>query len=184
MKDTVQGKVADEVLQRPEIIEIGLMSFCVPPPTTGTLIMVSEELARFPEIKMSEDTLVYDVLREARRCEGIGRAIATILIGSKRIHEWEKETEAMPKKRPSLLKMLSRKGKEVLKEEEHPVSALACDLLDNASNRELQEAFAKLIQRLQLGDFFALTTFLNAINQTKPTMEVGEKKATTTASGQ
>lgn len=179
MKDTVQGKVADEVLQRPEIIEIGWMSFCVPPPTTGTLIMVSEELARFPEIKMSEDTLVYDVLREARRCEGIGRAVATILIGAKRIHEFEEKTKAKSEKRPCFLKRLFKETGE-WKEEEHPVTALARDLLDNAGNRELQEAFAKLIQRMQLGDFFALTTFLNAINQTKPTREVG----TTTASGQ
>jgi len=178
MKDTVQGKVADEVLQRPEIIEIGLMSFCVPPPTTGTLIMVSEELARFPEIKMSEDTLVYDVLREARRCEGIGRAVATILIGAKRIHEFEKKTKAQREKRPCLLSRLFGRKNET--KEENPVTALSRDLLDNASNRDLQEAFAKLIQRMQLGDFFALTTFLNAINQTKPTREVG----TTTASGQ
>lgn len=177
MKDTVQGKVADEVLQRPEIIEIGWMSFCVPPPTTGTLIMVSEELARFPEIKMSEDTLVYNVLREARRCEGIGRAVATILIGSKKIHEWEDKNMKTSGKRPGLLSRIFRKKED---EEEHPVDALARDLLDNASNRELQEAFAKLIQRMQLGDFFALTTFLNAINQTKPTREVG----TMTASGQ
>lgn len=178
MKDTVQGKVADEVLQRPEIIEIGRMSFRVPPPTTGTLIMASEELARFPEIKMSEDTLVYDVLREARRCEGIGRAVATILIGSKKIHEWEEKNAVSSGKRPCLLlRLLGRKNKA---KEENPVTALARDLLDNASNRELHEAFAKLIQRMQLGDFFGLTTFLNAINQTKPTREVG----TMTASGQ
>ncbi len=178
MKDTIQGKVADEVLQRPETIEIGRMSFRVPTPTTGTLIMVSEELARFPEIAMSEETLVYDVLREARRCEGIGRAVATILIGSKRIHEWEGNAEAERGKRP----LLFRRHK--CGREEHPVATLARELLDNASNSELQKAFAKLIQRMQLGDFFALTTFLNAINQTKPTREVGGKQTTTTASGQ
>ncbi|MGX8695364.1 MAG: hypothetical protein ACSW8D_03175 [Prevotella sp.] len=168
MNKTTQRRVADEVLQRPEIITIGGCVHKVAPPTVGTLIMVSEEISTLPELKLDMDNLINDVLREAKNCMAVGRAIAVLILGSKKI----REARLTPAAEPTLWQKIKFGKKKYEVTEPDPVEALSFELLDNASPHELYEAMAKLVQRMQIGDFFGLTTFLNGINTTKPTREV------------
>lgn len=174
-KKTIQGRVADEVLQRTETVTLGGKEYEVAPPTVGTLIMVSEEIASLPQLRLDSENLVYDVLREAKNCKAVARAVAVMILGSRMAANGAKTSET---ERGGIFARLCARRRE--KAKETPVDALARELLYSASPEEMQSAVAQLIQRMQLGDFFGLTTFLNAINQTKPTREV-EKK--TTASG-
>lgn len=175
MEKTVQGRVAEEVMQQPETITIGGRIYRVSPPTTGTLVMVSREIATLPKLSLDSENLVYDVLREAKNCEAVGRAVAVLIIGSKKLNEWTKKHEL---ERRGIFARLFGKRRE--NGGISPLDALSLEILDNASPNELQEAMALLVQRMQLGDFFGLTTFLNAVNHTAPTREVGKK---TTVSG-
>lgn len=51
---------------------------------------------------------------------------------------------------------------------------LAKTLLEELTPRDLHNLTAQLLQRMQLADFFGLTTFLIEINLTRPTREVVE----------
>ena len=174
-KKTIQGRVADEVLQRTETVTLGGKEYEVAPPTVGTLIMVSEEISSLPQLRLDSENLVYDVLREAKNCKAVARAVAVMILGSRMAANGAKTSET---ERGGIFARLCIRRRE--KAKETPVDALARELLYSASPEEMQSAVAQLVQRMQLGDFFGLTTFLNAINQTKPTREVGTK---TTASG-
>lgn len=54
---------------------------------------------------------------------------------------------------------------------------LSRELLENASPRELHNALAQLVKKIQVGDFFGLTTFLTEINLMRPTKVVTEQTA-------
>lgn len=189
MKKTIQGRVADEAMQRPETIILGGITYEVAPPTTGTLILASEAVAELPEIRLGEDTLVYDALREAKNCRPIGKAVATLILGSRRIKENEAERAETAQERKAderkcflskIFRNRSRYNEFHVVDDRPVVEILSEELLDNVPPSELNNGMATLLQRMQLGDFFALTTFLNAVNTTKPTRKVESK---TTASG-
>lgn len=152
-QQTIESRTASEVMQRGQDITIGGKTYSVAPPTVGTLILVSEAVAKIPRLTLNTETVVEDVLREAKNCRAIGDAMAVLILGSKRI--------SANRRFPACL--LAKRNEQ---------KRLARRILDTASPREIQEALAELVRRMQLGDFFGLTTFLNGINMTKPTAEV------------
>lgn len=165
--------MADELLQRPETIQIGGKEYIVSPPSVATLILVSEAVAELPELGLDPENIVRDVLREAKHCRPVGKAVATMILGARKAQEGPEEVTVEERFGPfGIFK------REVVKTIPAPLDELSEELL-YAPPAELQTAFAVLVQRMQLGDFFGLTTFLNGINVTRPTREVGK----TTASG-
>lgn len=171
---SIQSRVADEALERAEEIRIGGRTYRVAPPSTATLILVSEAVAELPLLDLKSDSLVTDVLREAKRCRPVGKAVATMILGARKAQEGQKEVTVEERFGPfGIFK------REVVKTMPAPLAVLSEELL-YAPPAELQTAFAVLVQRMQLGDFFGLTTFLNGINITRPTREV---RKGTTASG-
>lgn len=175
---TTEKRVAEEVLQRPETITIAGTEYEVAPPSVATIIMVSEAVAELPHMSLDSDNLVEDMLREARNCRPIGKAVAVMVLGAKRIREDEERrrearTHGWLHKLPLIGRMF-RRGRDT-----GLLGRLSEKILEDAEPKELQQAMAALIMRMQLGDFFGLTTFLNGVNMTKPTREVGR----TTASG-
>ena len=154
-KDTLERKVAGTVLQEKQTITIGNRKYKVAQPTAATLILMSVEVAELPRsMRLDNGEDFFNItIRDAKDCKALGRILATIMVGA----------------RPTLIGQLFSRLR---------IKALGWKLLARHSSRQLNETYPKLINNLQVADFFALTAFLSGQNITKAT------KAETTASGQ
>ncbi|MEG2281741.1 MAG: hypothetical protein RSB93_00770, partial [Rikenellaceae bacterium] len=83
MKKKIENKVADTILQEPQEVEVGGVKYSVAPPTTATLIRVSELVSEMPHIKMTSKNILYEVLNVAKDCRVIGDIIAVLILGDK-----------------------------------------------------------------------------------------------------
>lgn len=161
---TTETKTADAILQRVTEITIGEEVYKVAPPTLATLISVSDELSKLPDDMLDhankEEPATFITLRHARHAHGISRAISLLILGA-------------PAPFPSMLERVFRmlKGDQVEK--------LARKIEAKYGVADLAIALLRLIDRLEVHDFFALTTFLSAIRVAKPT----KVEQTTTARG-
>lgn len=161
--ETTETKTANAILQRPQPVTIGDKSYIVSPPSLATLILVSEELSKLPvELLTSEDeeNVTIHALRTARHAHGIARAIARLILGA-------------PSPFPSLMERLLNRFRH------DPTERLALQLAQSHSPRELAVGFIQLTERLEVGDFFALTAFLSALRVTTPTKEAKAGKTPT-----
>ena len=182
MAKTIEKRVAEELEQRPETITIAGREYKIAPPSSMTIVLVSEAVAELPQMGLDGDNLVQDVLREARNCRPLGKAVATMILGAKRIREDRENMEKTCEKKRSFFDRVFGRGAGYScgeRQETGLLGRLERELMEEATPRELHVAFADLVMRMQLGDFFGLTTFLSGVNMTKPTRKV----AKTTASG-
>lgn len=163
---TLEEMVADAITEQPNKIKLSDKEYVMNPPTVGTLILFSKEVSKIPKVSQNDETIDQFVLRTAKDMRCIGRAFATALIGAK---ELRKESKWYQK----VYRFLTRK-KSRLEE-------LTDELIDTLSTKDFFTLYNNIIKRMDVSLFFALTTFLAGINQTKPKREVEEK---TTASGQ
>lgn len=159
MGKTIESKVAKTILQKPETIKVGNETFEVAPPSTATLILLSEAVSKLPNYKLDEDRLFTEVLATAQDCKPLGEIGAILILGAKRINE-----------RRKLFGIINRKSEK---------DRLAQKLLTDLTPRELNEVIAKILQSLEIGNFFGLTTSLTEVNLLRQTRGV-----VTTASGQ
>lgn len=177
-KETLERKTADAILQRPQKITIGGKEYAMAQPTLATLVLVSEAIAALPEVSLNEDTLIVDVLREARNMRGLADIAAIMILGEKNLTTTERVTRTIEGK--SHLWGLWREADKTIEEEVviDRRAELAAELM-RADMRELNAAIGVLIRCLHTEDFFVCASFLTSINLTKPT----RKEATTTACG-
>lgn len=160
---TTETKTADALLQRTQPITLGDKTYDVAPPTLATLILVSEELSLLPQELFAQDPdedVTIAALRSARHATGLARAIALLILGA-------------PAPFPTLPQRLARLFRP------RPTDRLARQIAAQHSPRELALAFVQLTQRLEVGDFFALTAFLSALRITAPTTETKAGKTPT-----
>lgn len=179
VEKTLEQKVADTLLQRATEVKIGDRTYTAAPPSTATLILVSEAVSRLPHRKLDETNIVEECLAVAKDCRPLGEIAAILLLGARYINEMERTRQRV--KKSGLLGWFKRKCKDSTEETQITKDRLTDELLENYSPARLHSLIASLLQSMDLGDFFALTTFLTEINLTKPTREVVKK---TTASGQ
>lgn len=176
-KEKIETQVAKTILQQPEEIIVGDIVYKVAPPSAATLILVSEAAARMPQIKLDADRIVDEVLATAKDCRAMGEFIAIMILGAKNITETKKVVTKTEKKRfLGLITDVQESETEVVINQK---DELAKKLLEDMEPRELHNLTARLLQMMQVADFFALTTFLIEINLLRQTREV-----VTTASGQ
>ncbi len=170
MNKTIESQVADTVLQRRSEVEVGGVIYEVAPPTTATLILVSEEVSMLPQIEVNKETdILTETLRIAKDCSFLGDILAILILGANGITE----KKTITKKR---FFGLIEEETEIEIDKQKELSEL---LLRHKSPKELNELTAHILAGMEIGDFFGLTTSLIEINLIKPTREVG-----TTASGQ
>lgn len=167
---TIEQKVAKEILQMPEEIKIGGRTYEAAPPSIATLILVSEAISQLPRLELDNDNVATGSLRTAKDCRKIGEILAVLLLGAKHIREGQEMPQGGLHR---LFRWLSWRGRKDTVEE------LSGRLLEELSPHELQSLLARLLARMELADFFALTTFLQEVNLTRPTKVVNG----TTASG-
>jgi len=165
MPRTTERKVADTVLQRPKKIKIGGKDYRLARMTFATVVEMSAAISEIPEtIAESKENLVASTLHSAKDYGSTPRVIAVAMCGT-----W--------------LLMLGRFGHWLFR---LLVRRKAVRLGAKHSPMELNLAAQQLIQHAELGDFFALTTFLAGINMIKATKVEDEEQmqeTETTASG-
>jgi hypothetical protein len=112
-----------------------------------TLIEVSRLINKYPSIERERGNEVNQMLRIAKDAEPLGMIVATLITG------YEKGTIR------GFLDDIRRKQ-------------LARYILNNNSCKEVSEALVVLLAKLEIVDFFGITTSLSKINLTKKTKEV------------
>lgn len=176
MEQTIEQKVAQTVLQKPEEIKVGDRTYTIAPPSVATLILASGAISRLPHIKLDENKVLEETLSVAKDCTELGNIAAILILGAKHIDDIE-ESRHTEKKR-HLWGLFSTKHTVVTTETKK--SRLCRELLEELTPRELYNLIAQVLQKMQVGDFFGVTTFLTEINLMRPTKVETEA----TASGQ
>lgn len=172
---TTEEKAAKTILQQTEEMEIGGKKYTIAPPSVATLILASEVVSHLPQEKLNDDQIIEETLSIAKDCREIGDLAAILILGAKHIND---KVERREKRRRSLLwGLIHTERTETVTESAK--EALSRELLENVTPVELHAAIARIILKMQVGDFFSLTTFLTEINLIRPT-KVGTKA---TASG-
>ncbi len=174
--ETIEKIVTDAILQRSsDSLEIAGNVYPIAPPTPATLILISEQIAEMPEVRLDADNILFEVLNKAKDCKPLGKIVATLILGAKRVNEhrtiivdkvipkrvfrWRKlrwETEYFYKKQVEI------------DEFEH----LSTLILEECTNKTLREVVTKRLNNMQISDFFGLTTSLSEANLLKRTKEV------------
>ncbi len=162
---TTEERVAQTILEEPTTIRVGDKEYSVAPPSTATLILVSAAVSRLPRLQLDEANVVQEVLNVAKDCEAIGDIIAILILGAKHVRDEVVRIEE--RITPRLFGSFKRKTLVEVRESKR--EQLSRELLENLSPRELQMALAQILDRLQIGDFFGLTTFLLEVNTIRPT---------------
>lgn len=176
-KKTIEQKVAETILQKTEKFTIGGQKYTVAPPSTATLILVSEELSLLPRVALDQQKVAEESLSIARQCRPLGNVAAILILGAKNLTETVKTKQTR-----QVRKLWGLIKRNVTVEVETVVdrkAELAEKILQEYSPKALNLLVGNLLNKLELGDFFALTTFLIEINMLRPT-----KVVEATASGQ
>lgn len=151
---TIEKKTADTILQEPYIVEIGGKKYKAAPPTAATLIRVSEIVSEFPRLEATDQKQIIEtVLANAWKCGSIGLIAATLIRG---VTKTKKEEN-------SLFNKLSN---------QMSVEEFGEVILTRKSNAEINKIVTELLSRLEVADFFALTTFLSELNIIRETKGV------------
>ena len=158
--NTTEKKTSKAILQDPEIIEIAGRKYSAPAPTTATLIRVSELIAELPSILPPDGSSILEyTLKHAKDCAPVAKIAATLVAGAQK---------------PTTIKMPFFKRDKI--------KSLTEIILHRLTPSQTKELVAQMLSRMEIADFFALTTSLISINIAKPTREV-VKTNETTASG-
>ena len=151
--NTTEQNTANAILETPEIVNIKGKRYHVAPPTTATLIRISALISKMPKIKL-EGNVLETTLANAQDCEVLGEIAATLICGQSKP---EPETESVLKK---IFKYKTQKQK------------LTESILHQLSPKELNVIISNLLSRLEIADFFAITTSLIDINLIRATRGV------------
>ena len=175
---TVESKVAETILQKMDEVKVGDETYAVAPPSTATLILASEAISMMPMLQMDSSRIVEEVLRNAKDCAIVGDIVAVLILGAKHLTETVKVFETHEKRR--FFGLVKKKYQIEVEKTIDRKAELAKRLLEDIPPHDLYTMSARLLSRMQVSDFFALTTFLAEINMISPTKVETE----TTASGQ
>lgn len=173
----MEQRVAETILQKEEEITVCGRTYRVAPPTTATLILASEAVSRLPKTKLDPQRVVEESLSVARECRPLGDIAAILILGAKNLTETVKTRQTVEKRR---LWGLVKWTEEVEVEQVIDRKAeLSKEILECCSPKALNLLVGSLLQKMEIGDFFGLTTFLTEINMLRPT----KVETPTTASG-
>lgn len=173
---TIEEQVAQTILQQPDEIQIGGKTYSIAPPSVATLILVSAGVSRLPHIRLNDNRVMEESLSIAKDCRELGDIAATLILGAKHIND-KVESRHTAKKRHIWGLFSTTK---IVTTTETKKEQLSRELLEEVTPRELHNIIAQILLKMQVGDFFGLTTFLTEINMMRSTKVVTEA----TASGQ
>ena len=162
---TIEQRVASAILQKPiGSIEIDGRVYNIAPPSTATLILISEIVSTLPVVeKVPKDKIMYSALHFAKDYKPLGEMAAILILGANHLTE-ERD---IPRKR--ILGIIPRKPKRIIVDVK---SELAGQLLHNVRPSILYDCIIKRLQDMEIASFFVITTSLSEANILKPTKEV------------
>ena len=145
--------------------------YVIPRPTVGTIIMVSELVSTLPEpFEVNSKTFLADVMAIGKDTRVLGRIVAVLLLGAERVLS----EECKGSRRGAWWKFW-RRGR-------NAVDELSDAVLRTMSPTEVSAVVGRVIETLQIGHFFGLTTSLKTQNILASTRG-GVVTSPTTASG-
>lgn len=175
-KENIESLAAKTILQQTKDIQVGNKTYRTAPPSTATLILASEAVSRLPHIKMDDNEVLTETLANAKDCHPLGEIGAILILGAKGLTEVRKSKETVEETVVDtylfgLIKRPRKVKREIIKEQTIDRKAeLAAELLQDLTPSELVNLITRLLNMMQVGDFFGLTTFLcevNLLRQTK-----------------
>lgn len=170
---TIEQKAAETILQTPVEIKVGEKTYLTAPPSTATLILASEAVSRLPHVVLDPKNVVEESLSIAKDCRALGEIVAIFILGAKNLKEKVKVQKTHEER--YLWGLLKREVIEEVEEARDRKTELATELLECLTPAELYNITVTVLQRMNLTDFFGLTTFLieiNLLRQTKVETEV------------
>lgn len=174
MPENIEQKVAETILQKQQEITIGGETYQVAPPTTATLILASEYISQLPAIKLDSNNILIETLYIAKDCHVLGDIVAILILGKKGLREERTINSDKEIVKTKMFGLVTTK--EIIKVEEKIIinhqEILAQKLLDEIPPHELNNLMAVLLRKMQISDFFGLTTSLIEINLLRQTREV------------
>jgi hypothetical protein len=161
---TIEQKVASAILEKPiGKIEIDGRVYNIAPPSTATLILISEIISTLPIVeKVPKDQILYSVLHNAKYFKALGEMAAILILGANHLVE-EREIP-----QPRILGIIPRKPKKVLVD----AKAELAEKLMYIRPSILNDCILNRLQDMEVVDFFVITTSLSEANILKPTKEV------------
>lgn len=152
---TIEQRVAQVVLERTaDVLVVDGTEYPVAPPTLGTILELSGLVSRLPAPASDGEASLAGILAASPAAELVARIAAMLILGAKAIREDERHRGLTLRRRPQ-----SR------------LEALTRLILDNCSPAIVSDMISRRLSELQLGDFFAITVSLGAVNLLKPTKE-------------
>lgn len=162
-KVAVETMVADTMLQRGQVEQIGGVQYEVAPPVCATLILASEIIAtKLPAVKLDTNNVVIEVLRVAKDAKALGDLAAVLVLGYNGLIERRKIVKK------HLFGLFKREAEVVINKREE----LAKTIIETMGPKELNLLMSRLLNSMEVDHFFGLTTSLTEINITRPTKEV------------
>jgi hypothetical protein len=164
MKKTIESRTASTILQKSNTVKIGDESFDVAPPSTATLILVSEAISQLPDIKPDPENMVLECLYVAKESAILGDILAILILGAKGLKK----------------KVIKKRFFGLIKEEVEVdcMAPLSKKILEDLTPQQVNELITTALSGMQLAFFFATITSLIEVNILRKT------KSETTASGQ
>ena len=149
---TVESRTSKAILETPTDYSIQGVAIKAAPPSTATLIKISELVSQMPEVRIDTDQRVHEALRIARHCKILGRIAAYLLLGVK-------GSQVIEERR--ILGLIPYKK-----------TINAADLAEMILHEPpsfLSDIIIERLNSMETGDFFGITTSLAEVNILKPT---------------
>ena len=164
-QNTIENSVASAILEKSiDNIDIEGVTYEIAPPSTATLILISEIVATLPVVKkVPAEEIVTSVLHYARYYRPIA---AVLILGAKNLIEYR----TIVQEKRYLFGLIRRKTETTIKVDKK--AELAKIILENVSPTTLFNVVVQRLQDMEIGSFFAITTSLSEANILKPTKEV------------
>lgn len=169
-KSKIEQKTAETILEKPRTIVVGNETFQVAPPTTATIIEVSELVSQLPAIPTDSNNIAQEALLIAKDCRILGDIVAVLVLGEANLEE----TRVTKKRR--FFGLITETKTEIIDRKKE----LSKKLLRTLSPSKLNQLVIQILSGMEIADFFGLTTSLIEINITRQTRGVVK----TIASGQ
>jgi hypothetical protein len=150
----MESKVANTLLEEKQTIVIGEVSHKMAPPSIATLVLASKYIKQLPAKALSTDNLISEMMQNADKLIPLGSALSVMILGAKTYAS--KETLSFK----HLYKKRKTKGE------------LLANKINTADIKHVLGSFFRILEVMNLNDFFQLTTFLIELNITKRTKKV------------
>lgn len=180
---TAEAKVADAILQEPIVVTIDGTRYEVAQPTIATLIKASKYISYLPAFDIEATDVLSEVLRNAKDCKIIGKIVATLILGARRLAENRivSHTRYVVKAKKRHWWQLRKTADDICTVKEtvtlREVDWLASVVSERMSIVELRDLLITLLGSMQVADFFGITISLSATSLTKPNEEMGKSDA-------